>query len=84
MLSDQQAAGMQRELDELRARMRRLEQRLDTLEPETVSGIGGLRATPRNVTMAGDSEPPAGGSESAVIDAVADAFEALGFFRKED
>jgi hypothetical protein len=58
-----------RAIDELSARVRRLEQRLDAVEPETMRGVYDPLA---------QREP----STSPVLDAVGDALGAFGFLER--
>lgn len=63
-MGETEAAALRRELSELSRRVLRLERRIDSLEPETVPGVG-------------DAAP--NGGESAVLDLLGDAMQALGF-----
>lgn len=64
------------ELEALTARVRRLERRLNDLEPETMPGVG------REPAPVEYSAPEY--SEAPILDAVGDALGSLGFFRKDD
>jgi hypothetical protein len=58
-----------RAIEELNARVRRLERRIDSLEPETMPGVCDPRAS-------------LGPSESPVLDAMGDALTAFGFLER--
>jgi hypothetical protein len=63
--------ALRRELDDLRSRVRRLETRLNDLEPETMPGVG--REVPPS------SVPGSGG----LLDAIGEGLGALGFMKDD-
>lgn len=63
-------AALLGELEALTARVRRLERRLNDLEPETLAGVG--------------REAPDYSSDVPALDALGEAFGALGFFSKNE
>lgn len=67
------SSELQDEIEALTARVRRLEARLDQLEPETAPGIGRERP-------AFDDDQP---SESPILDAIGDVIGAFGGFDRE-
>lgn len=66
-MTDSEAVALQRELASLTARVRRLESRLNELEPETARGFPPL-----------DPPQPRQPGGSAVLDLLGDALDAFG------
>jgi hypothetical protein len=65
--------SLRAELAELRDQVRRLERRLNSIEPETTPGV----------VVRSQQQMMSGPSESPILDAVGDALEAFGFGKRE-
>lgn len=73
-MRDAEAAALIETVRVLGERVRRLERRLDSLEPETTPGFPGQAPAP-----AAAEQRRSSGGESRVLDALGDALDAFGF-----
>jgi hypothetical protein len=76
-LTDGEAADMRAALEALAVRVRRIERRLNDLEPETLPGV--VDATPAGVPRVTPAPAPARNA----LDALSDALDVFGFGEKD-